>query len=452
MPYGRPEGGYERASRLGQVDLARSHIVREAMERWETPVVATEPPADLPNRLVLIDDLPGQVDQPETNYVLAFDGSFQEVAARDAYPSVRVDYLQLAGVAVVLPEFFAAWDGPFVDPRKQAAAIGHQIVNAVLPGSNVSCPGMTSVDTWRKEVYELFRTRGISDFGTTVTMLEGLERLFGSTGFIEVGRCPTEDCGRRHLPVPLEGLPCHECGNTVWPTDVLRTHEEFQPDGSNLTPIGRLMGVCERLLMTMYIGGLAASAPGSLSRGLFITDGPLALFGTVAPIKRHFVTWIESLSALVAERGLLPPLIVGIEKTGAFVDHAAALAQWIPSRHVLHMDDSYIREHIARRPAGADAYGRDEFYGRKFIYKSTTDCLMVVTVPRSSGQPYGETGCEELTNYPTLAAVLRVLDRIQTRLFVDAVIPVALAHSAAALPLGTGTRVLQDLARQALSI
>ena len=72
--------------------------------------------------------------------------------------------------------------------------------------------------------------------------------------------------------------------------------------------------------------------------------------------------------------------------------------------------------------------------------------------PRISGQPYAETGCESLDQYPTLAKSLAVLDDIQTRLYKDAVIPVALAHSAAALPLGTGTRVLEDLARQALSL
>jgi hypothetical protein len=431
--------------------MAKSEVVREAMARWETPAVATEPPVDLQNRLLALADLPAP-ERPDTTYVLAFDGSIQEVAAREEYPSVRVDYLQLAGVAVVLSKFFSAWDGPFVDPKKQAAAVSSQIVNAVLPGSNVSSPGSSSVDTWRQEVHELFRTRGVSDFGETVTLLDALDRLFGSVGNVEVGYCPAEGCVQRRFSVRLEGEPCPGCGTQVWPTDVLRTHEEFDPDGSNLTPLGRLMSVCERLLMTIYVDGLLTAAPESLARGLFVTDGPLALFGTVAPMKRRLVTWLGSVTSRLASLGLQPPLVVGIEKSGAFVDHAAALRQWIPTGHVLHMDEQYIRTRVAKRAPGADPYGKDEFYGRRFVYKTSTERLLVVTVPRSTGQPYAEAGCEDLAGYPTLKSTLQVLDAIQTRLYADAVIPVALAHSAAALPLGTGTRVLQDLAKQALSV
>jgi hypothetical protein len=451
MPYTRPEGGFERASRLGQVDMAKSEVVRAAMARWETPAVATEPPADLQDRLVSLADLPAP-GRPDTTYALAFDGSIQEVAAREEYPSVRVDYLQLAGVAVVLSKFLSAWDGPFVDPKKQAAAVGSQILNAVLPGSNVSSPGSSSFDTWRQEVHELFRTRGVSDFGETVTLLDALDRLFGSTGCVEVGYCPVEGCDQRRLPVPLRGGSCPGCGAQVWPTDVLRTHEEFNPDGSNLTPLGRLMSVCERLLMTIYVDGMLTATPESLTRGLFITDGPLALFGTVAPLKRRIVDWLGSVTSRLTSLGLQPPLVVGIEKSGAFVDHAAAISGWIPTTHVLHMNDQYIRDHIARRAPGADPYGKDEFYGRKFVYKTSTEQLLVVTVPRATGQPYAEAGCEDLAGYPTLKGALEVLDTIQTRLYAHAVIPVALAHSAAALPLGTGTRVLQDLAKQALSV
>lgn len=452
MPYSRPNGGMERASRLGQVDLAKSSVVRDAMAGWETPAIVASGPPDLELLLYGLDSLPGQIDRPETTFALAFDGSPQEVAAREEYPSVRVDYLQLAGAAVVLPQLFAAWDGPFVDPVKQAAAVGREIVNGVLPGSNVSKPGRSGVDTWREEVYSLFASRGVDDFGRTVTLLDALDRLFGSTGTVEVGRCPNRPCEQRNLIVSTAGETCPGCRGNVWPTDALRTHEEYDPDGSNLTPTTRLMSVCERLLLMLYVDGFAEMTPEGLGRGVFITDGPLALFGPVAPLKRRFVAWWTDRVRRLASLHLPPPLIVGIEKTGVFVDHATAIMKWLPEGNVLHLGDAYIRKRIVRRDPSAGPYGKDEFYGRRFIYKTYTGRVLVVSVPRVSGQPYAESGCENLAEYPTLAATLRVLDAIQTRLYADAVIPVALAHSAAALPLGTGTKVLQDLAKQALGL
>jgi hypothetical protein len=434
------------------VDLARSSVVQDALAGWETPAVAETGPADLEGRVFAFADLPGQIERPETTFALAFDGSLQEVAAREEYPSVRVDYLQLAGAAVVLPQFFGAWDGSFVDPAKQAAAIGREILNGVLPGSNVSLPGKAGVDTWREEVFKFFASRGVNDFGRLVSLIDALNLLFGSNDEVEVGRCPNRPCEQRNVPVAVTGGTCSACGGQIWPTDVLRTHEEYDPDGSNLTPTSRLMSICERLLMMLYIEGFAEVTTEGLGRGIFITDGPLALFGTVAPLKRRFVTWWGSLTDRLSAGGYPPPLMVGIEKSGVFVDHAASIGEWLPVQSVLHMDETYIRERIVRRDPSAGPYGRDEFYGRRFVYKTSTGCLLVVSVPRRSGQPYADPGCENLSEYPTLASTLEVLDAVQTRLYADAVIPIALAHSAAALPLGTGTRVLQDLARQALNV
>ena len=56
------------------------------------------------------------------------------------------------------------------------------------------------------------------------------------------------------------------------------------------------------------------------------------------------------------------------------------------------------------------------------------------------------------SSYPTLRPVCEVLDHVQTRLYDNAVIPVALAHSAASLPLGVGQSVLRALVQQSLGL
>jgi hypothetical protein len=48
-----------------------------------------------------------------------------------------------------------------------------------------------------------------------------------------------------------------------------------------------------------------------------------------------------------------------------------------------------------------------------------------------------------MQDYPTLGATCDVLDRIGTRLYQDATIPVALAHEFAAYPLESAGRVLK---------
>lgn len=459
MPYQRAsEGAFERARRVGHVPTAESPVVQEALQRWDIPAVDPHPPAVV-ERCVPVDDLPS-IPRPETRYIIAFDGSPQEVAARTEYPSVRVGYIQIAGVFVDLQRFFGSTTGAFIDPRLLARAATTNIVNAVLPGSNVVAPGLTPTENWRNELQHLLTRQGIADFGAgTFTLRDMLFHLYGNPDAaipaIEVARCPyryVDECPGQDIAVPPAGISCPECGRTVWPADVLRSHEEFDEDGSNLTPLTRVMNVVERLVGFAYLTEFARHRIDLLPMGAFITDGPLAFYGTSAPMKWRTVDYWTALMAKLTAAGHPPPLMLGLEKTGVFADHAHAIASWVPERTVVTLDEGYIRERIKRRTA-TRPYGADEFYGRRFFYKASDGRMLVVTVPRvPAGQPYGEAGCDDLDQYPTLRPTVELLDAIGTRLYDDAVMPIALAHSAAALPLGTGTDVLRILAQDTLGL
>ena len=82
-------------------------------------------------------------------------------------------------------------------------------------------------------------------------------------------------------------------------------------------------------------------------------------------------------------------------------------------------------------------------YGRHFYYRGINGQMYTITVP-----PLGHVGAEAhgaftAEDYPTLRATCSVLDRIGTRLYQDATIPVALAHKYVAYPLATAGRVLK---------
>ena len=68
---------------------------------------------------------------------------------------------------------------------------------------------------------------------------------------------------------------------------MLRTHEEYIVEGSNFTPLGRVMTASERLMSLCYLNFFADTAPDVLRHTMFVTDGPLALFGPLAPLKRR---------------------------------------------------------------------------------------------------------------------------------------------------------------------
>ena len=464
MPY-----DHERASRIGHVPTVASPAIAQAMERWLTPSLEVDEPSHIISRLIPLADLPRD-QRPEPTFTIAFDGSNQEVEARAGYPSVRVGYMQIAGVYVNIAQFLDANHTGLINARELEKSQITQTVNTVLPGSNVHLKGLKGKETWRAELARSFSESSITDFGHPFTLIDALMTIHGGPGApvseLVVSKCP--NCNSRGTPqqtVTATGGICTEplCSTALYTTDILRAYEEFSEDGENIRPLTVAMNIAERLLLVSYIDGFYRVQPQMLSQGLFITDGPLAVFGPTAPMKSRFLDYWDLLCSSLEGREIAVPLFVGIEKSGQFVDHAHAIKEHIPAGHVMMLDTPYINTYILNKESDHH-YGKDEFYGRRFIYKTSTGEVLVVSVPRvPGGTPYEKPRArpdgtfipmpsEQFDSYPTLRATLDILDKLQTRLYPNAVIPVALAHSASSLPLGTGHSVLTLLAQRSLGM
>ena len=208
------------------------------------------------------------------------------------------------------------------------------------------------------------------------------------------------------------------------------------------------MSFLEHLTMVGYLQFLLRRQPRSLANVAFIMDGPLAVFGPQAWLHAAIQSFIDSLSRELQSQSLGKPIIVGLEKTGQFAEHAAAIADRIQPRTLMLLPDQYIYDHVlASRPAAASQFGRDTYYGQKFFYRTEQGHLLTLTTPRA---PELSGPWHDPSNYHILSPTLRLLDAIGTNLYTDAVIPIALAHSYASIPLRTGSRVLTLLSRQLL--
>ena len=73
--------------------------------------------------------------------------------------------------------------------------------------------------------------------------------------------------------------------------------------------------------------------------------------------------------------------------------------------------------------------------------------------PEGAGQPYDDHGGQPAPEaYPSLPAILDVVDRTGSSMYRDGLIPAALAHAKAAYPIGVGTDVLRLVARRRLGL
>lgn len=450
----------ETAPRLGHVHTASSKAVQDAFARWE---VAQAKPADgtsITSLCVPVESLTARTPSSGVRFSITVDGSETEVEATRAHPTVKVGYIRVAGSLLELDRLADAGKGQFVNPRMVNEAHKAAAFDAALPGSGLIRPGSTGVNTWRAEV-EYFMQNTRFDDASPMTLSDALLALHGTPGApatsIPLRTCPSCESHYNAGSEPQlrkSGGFCPKCNAPLYLADVLRTHEEYLPEGSNQSAITRIMNLSERLMTLFYFDlfySQAAKPTDTFSSTLFVTDGPLALYGTIAPLKRRFHEYLQSLSSWGHTEGLDLPLLVGVEKTGRFVEHADLIKDLIPKGHVMRLTTDYINQ-ITGRPLN-NKYGVDEFYGRRFIYRTTAGDPLVITVPPRKGvQPYQGPGSEDFDSYPTLRTVCEVLDAVRTRLYPNAVIPVALAHSSAALPLGVGHSVLRELAQKGVGL
>lgn len=450
MPYERKSGRFERARSTGHVPIAKNEMVQERLKSYRV-FDREEEIVIHPSLITAADTLgsPGEL----VKWILSFDGSPQEVAVREEYPSTRIGFIQIAGVLVHLEELLSQQSAHLVDPTVIHAAVEEALHSMVLPGSNVCRDDMNSVwDSWRAEVYDIFGHYKIEDIPLLeifMLLVQHSDKNVNGQG-VAVAKCSaSEECDERNIVVPPGGTKCPKCNSPVFPTDAFRVHEEVNEEHGNATALGRFMSVLEHITMAAYLHFLMERQPRVLGSVALILDGPLALFGPQAWFHGAMLKFIHHIRQNLSENKLRWPLVIGIEKGGQFAEHAEAINTRIPRRSIMALPDDYIFKHILTyRLSPSSTFGRDTYYGQKFFYKTARGQLLTITVPKC---PSGVPDPHNPVHYPDLPDALSLLDRIGTNLYKDAVIPVALAHSYASIPLRTGSKVLALLSKKFLA-
>jgi hypothetical protein len=453
MPYKTVSGGFEQASRLGHTEA----VVRALADRasFYVPAEHLQDLAWLQPKVRGKTDLARPPDADRLVGVIGVDGSLMPVQVRDGLPSVYYGYAQAAAIWLDIDAMESQRQERFVDPVVLQNAVNSALISLDLPLAGAYLrEGMSIRESWREGIYLLFRAKKIEVNRLDQSLLQLLMLLHGRPGVPAVTvpvDCPHDQCGERGVPVGAGGTNCPGCSRRLFPTDTLRIYEEVTEEGSNQVALGRLMQVIELLVMVGLATLLWAQSRNDLLRStLFIIDGPLAVYGPPAKLRGRAVTYFQEMAATTPGAG---PYLCGVEKTGTVSDYATALVRHdaLKTGDLLIIDAEVLAAVI--NSDNPIAYGAETYWGRKFIYRSLDGRVVVITVLPASGQPYDDHGGQPGPDgYPSLPAILDVIDRTGSSMYRDGLIPVALAHSKAAFPIGVGTDVLRLVAKRKLGL
>jgi NurA domain len=444
MPYEGEFAGYRSLRRIVETDRVKNLLRRCRINPAPTDVNGS--------RAVPCATPAVQQDMPD--FVVAIDGSSAEVPVLNGYPGARVGYCTVASVLVNLTELDRLDEQRPIDPVAFRKTEEAATIDAALPGCNVvTRDHVAAKHSFREALFDTFNDV-ILDEEDRTPLIDTYEALLALKPDTRNQSCPyeAEGCSEHVRTSPgLSRCPCDK-GRPLYSTDALRIHERFRDWGSNGEAFGEVMQVWERVLLVHLLRCLERRGwLHRLPKLAFFVDGPLAVFGHPAWLSAAISAELMRLNTFVREQSGHDMLVVGIEKSGTFVDHFDELdkteepgAELFPPRSFLMPSDQYIKSRIIFSTS-SKRYGADTYFGRKVFYKTASGARIVANIPFLSDEQ--DTLANDPALYPQLGMTLAVLDKLVSSRYPNALAPIVSANAQAAIPLHLGAKVLQQLAR-----
>jgi hypothetical protein len=443
MPFEGEFAGYRPLQRIAQSERVRQ-LLRRARVFSQTSAMAMPDPIAAPAATPTL---------PE--FVVAIDGSYTEVDVKNGYPGAKVGYCTVASVLVKIREMDHLDEGRPVDPREFRKTEEAATVDAALPGCNVIIRNHTSArDSFREAVFDVLHD-AIVDEDDRTRLQDTYEALLALKPQAKPQACPYEHEGcDQHLTVATGVTSC-TCPRRrpVYSTDALRIHERFWDVGTNGEAFGLVMQLWERLLPIHLLRCFERRGwLDQIQRLAFFVDGPLGVFGPPAWLSAAISSELKRLNALIRAKMDNDLIIIGVEKTGAFVSHFDEIDQTespgqarFPPRSYLLLTDRYIKDRICYSDSDK-RYGVDTYFGRKFFYKTASGTRIVASIPFLN-DAQDTLDSNDVSLYPQFGTACALLDKLVSSRYPNSLSPLISAHSHAAIPLHLGAKVLKQLAR-----
>ena len=448
MPYEGEFAHYRSIRRL-----VESQRVKDLMQRARIQDYSSDE-TTLP--MIKTSEIP--VSEWDPKFVIAIDGSSQITSVETGYPGAEVGYITTAAVLMKIAKIRELDSHRPVNPKLYRETEDVGSIDTAFPGCNIVIDKEKSAKcALRKMLFEYLNDirvlEGESLLGTYEALLAHKPKgTDPDCPYFEEGDCQLAD----NKYYRENGKYTCQCpsANTLYSTDALRVHERMIPDSANGEMFGEIRQVFEHLVVIHILRGFKQqNALDLLKNTAIVIDGSLAVFGSPAWLHSAIREELYLINDAVKSATGQDLLIIGIEKSGIFVDHFERIDQnkrgeqgEFPRQNVSLLTDEYIKKNI-RFSDSPKAYGTDTHFGRKLFYKTVSGARLVASLPFLDDSHRDMTRADP-DQYPRLTDALSLLDQLVSSRYPNSLMPLISAHAEAAIPMNLGARVLEELARE----
>jgi len=439
----------EWAAKINHTHIINDPFVQNFLSNCESPKeVFDEESEDFSS----IQDLDETIANP-INHILAIDGGYTTVEVKKNFPSSQIAFFQFGAVLFRVKDLEELSDKPFIFPEDMNKLHNLQRFKLALPIKNVKSKSQTSLtNSIRKAIYDFFiKKRDSSCFMETLCWFVFEEYKDAPLGYYVLGSTPNLDGGTGSVHLYRNKMNTDFTFNTehgtVYLTDVFRLHEAIDDDFGAAGILGYVTRLIEQLILVHFIKTILKIQSDLLKEFLFIIDGPLSFSGQTANMHQPMR---EMCNYLQTNKNLF---LVGIEKSGPFVDHAQQVCLSDDEKSVigrgkyLLLSNKYIYKYIIPGDSDRMHYGSTSYYGGKVIFHSKDGQILVITVPIPDKKVIKN---PNLNDYKNLNEIMINVQKLKCAMYDDAIIPVALANKLVSLANHPSKVLLEKFAIKAL--
>ncbi|MEI3652792.1 NurA domain-containing protein [Anabaena sp. AL09] len=436
---------FESASKASHHHIINDPEVQAVMQRIEEPPQVDD---------ISIEQLIQDFEPPDNNpieAIIAVDGGYTEVVLNKDFPSRSIHFLQFGALFFKLEDLAEIDSLAFIDPKDMAKLKNIQRLKLALPTRNLCFKDTNTLkETVLKAIYEFFLKSNLDEDKSLIdTLAWFVFRRYKLGKKTEQDKCRT----LKKNPLSEDGnsvdlreeemnsdytFTCPETGGKIYLTDIFRFYEILDEETGAEGILGYLVNVIEHIIIIHIIRLLINKQPEMLRKVLFIKDGSTGFFGQTAQLHEPM---IDLVNWLFDKHNIL---LAGLEKSGAFVDHAQDIQNKLESGKALILSDNYIYRYIL--PGTGDPknpYAHTSNYGHKVIFKTRNGQMYVVAVPVKELKKN-----PTINDLPNLQIILDNVEKLHCDMYDSALFPVALVNKLVSLSAHPSQGILKKFASQ----
>ncbi len=456
----------EWASKVNHTHVINDPFVKNYLNNCSYPKDVTEEDKDRIKGLIhSVEDIDNPIE-----HILAVDGGYTVVEVNKNFPSSELAFFQFGALLFDKKDLTSLSVKPFIFPEDMQKLQTLKRFKLVLPIKNINYKSESSLtNAFRKTLYDFFM-----DFEGDCLM-ETLEWFIFETYKPKNNSIKLEDEDEKekyqlesyilgnnpnnkqkkgnielfHNNMTKDYKFPHNDGD-IFLTDVFRFHEAIDDDLGAAGVLGYVTRLIEQIIIINSIREIYYLKPTLLNKFLFIADGPLSFSGQTATMHKP----ARSLCNFLTKSEKYNLYLVGVEKSGAFVEHAYKIslkevpshaeqqvikdenknpteyAGYLKRNNYLIPSNEYIYTYITIGDPLTTIYGETSYYSGKALFHSKDGQVIVVSVPIEDSNVILH---PEKDKYSNIDIILKNIELLKCDMYDNSLVPIALANKLVSL-------------------